>query len=118
MFNSQEYWRAVLLQQAEIEKNHTGGSVWITSLSDPARGQVGGAVCDTSLRLGTDRYGVAAKAIVDRTHRLATPAEIEQFHEEQKRRDAALSVETSRLNRGGNGYLFVDQAKLVALGEP
>jgi hypothetical protein len=116
MVNSQAYWRSINLQQAEIEKQHQGGSVWITSLADESRGQIGGVVCDTSLRLGNEKYGVAARGIVDRTHRLSTKEEIAQFHEEQRRRSDACAVMQSRIDRSGNGFLYIDP-KLQALGQ-
>jgi hypothetical protein len=78
---------------------------------------VGGRVCETSLRLGTDRYGIAAKSIVDGTHRIATPEEIANELEERRRRSAACAVAQSRLDRAGHGFLYVDQAKLQALGD-
>ena len=119
MFNQKNYWSLVYAKQAEIERDFAGkGVVYITSLHDELRGLHGGAVCETSLRLGTNKHGIAAKNIVDGTHRFSTPEEIAQFHVERDRRTAASAVMQSQINRGNSRqHLYIDREALTGLGE-
>jgi hypothetical protein len=118
MFNHAMYWGQVLSKQAELEQQFASAEViYITSVSDPLRGLIGGRVVDTSLRLGTSKYGVAAKQLVDGTHRLSTPDEIAAFHEEQKRRSADCAALQSRIDRRGHSVLYVNTKELEALAE-
>jgi len=69
-------------------------AVHITTLSDSLLEQAGewqsGVTCEASKLL-------AAERIIQRTHRLATPAEIEQMHKDQDRRAAeCAAVEAAR----------------------
>jgi hypothetical protein len=71
-------------------------AVYITSLDDPLKGQVGGAVCSA------DRE-TAARRIVERSHRLSTDEEIAQFYAamNQRNHDCAEIETRKKLEKGG-----------------
>jgi hypothetical protein len=116
---SNDYWKLVFKKQAELESmfSGVGGTdiVYITSIEDECSRRVGGRVVETSLRLSTSRHGIAAKNIVDGTHRLSTPEEIARFHEEQTRRSRDCAAMTDRTSPRRSSFLYCDQ--LEGLGE-
>ena len=59
--------------------------VFLMSLEDTGRGWKGGSVTEVTREN-------AAKCIVDKSHRLATPAEVKAFHEQQERQRKDLRM--------------------------
>lgn len=63
--------------------------VLITSLDLPEKGVYPNVTCETSL-------DAAAGFIAGRTHRVATPEEVDRFYAEQRKRSDACAVESMR----------------------
>ena len=87
-----QYWAQVRAAGNEIIASGQR-SAFITSIDVAFRPEWRvGVVSEASAEL-------AGKCIVDRTHRLSTPEEIEQFKSEQRRREAVCAATTQVLNR-------------------
>jgi hypothetical protein len=78
------YWKFVKDESSKITAAFPDGFAHITSKEDMLRGLVGGKVCEALPAL-------AAKCIVDNTHRLSTDAEIETFKAERLKREQDLA---------------------------
>jgi len=78
----QKYWRDVIATAEELPNEKV---FYLTSLNNADKGTTAGRVCDM-----TNRKEVARR-IVEATHRLSTPAEIERFHADQKRQTEELA---------------------------
>jgi hypothetical protein len=86
-----QYWRQVRAAGEEIMASGQR-SAFITSLDAPFLAEWRpGVVSEASAEL-------AGKCLVDRTHRLATPEEIEAFVAEQKRREEFCAATARILN--------------------
>jgi hypothetical protein len=81
----QTYWLRVAAERANIK----APTVFITSLDNPERGVNPGAVCEVHKE-------TAARRLAERTHRLASQAEIKTFHDEQAARDRELRIQNEK----------------------
>ena len=102
------FWADVNAQQSAIEEGFRAGDpatrdacvveggalryVWLTSVANRAANTTVGLTCAVPLRLGAQR-------IVEGGHRLARAEEIQQFHEEGRRRKAETDVDEARLRK-------------------
>ncbi len=91
-----KYWEEI----RAIEKT-LSDFVWLMSLDNPSRGQVGGSIAEVS-------GNTAAKLLHARSHRLATDDEIgaHQMRQQEAKRDALHD----RLRRQGVSVVPVHQA--------
>jgi hypothetical protein len=86
MTRGEMYWRDVRLERERIERTVSSTCVYITSdMDDEITGFKSGVTVQAIPE-------IAARCIVSRTHRVATDAEIAQFHADQKRRQAELEA--------------------------
>jgi hypothetical protein len=79
-----QYWGFVRSEASQISSASPEGFAHITSKEDRLRGLVGGKVCEATPT-------VAAKCIIDNTHRLSTAEEIEAFKAERTKREQELA---------------------------
>lgn len=103
----QTYWQRVGIERAAIKSS----TVFITSLDNPERGVNPGAVCEV-----TREYG--ARRLAERTHRLASPAEIRTFHEEQAVRDRDCRIATERQKERSVLALTPELAERIGMLSP
>ena len=80
MMDLRQYWGFVRGKADELSRTSANGVVYITSLEDTLRGLVGGRVCEASPQ-------IAARCLIDRTHRQATAEEIETCLAERAKRE-------------------------------
>ena len=81
----QQYWRAIRALEQTLAP-----CVWLVSIGDPRRGQVGGCMVEAAATL-------AAKLLLAKTHRLAESKEIEAHQEqEQAAKKAAFEAKLRR----------------------
>jgi len=81
----QLYWVRVQEMRSHIK----GPTAFITSQDLPEKGINAGAICEVDAE-------TAARRLAERTHRLATAAEIEQFHRDQAARVHECRVQTEQ----------------------
>jgi hypothetical protein len=83
--DTQMYYATLRAQRETLAKAHPSGYLLVVSLDDPQRNVTPGAVCEVSV-------GDAARLLIDRTHRVATPDEVNAYQNRQ-------GVEQSRIRR-------------------
>ena len=98
------YWAQVReASNALIADGQT--SAFLTSIDVPFRQEWRiGVVSEASAEL-------AGKSLVDRTHRLSTPEEIEQFKSEQRRREATCAA-TKQILHGKSGRTILSRTEI------
>ena len=96
---AERYWSAVgttahQLREALLtnapDKTRVEDAIFITSLNLPLRGFTPGSVCDMTTEM-------AARRIVDATHRIATPKEVAEFKTDQDLRMHAAHTQDREL---------------------
>ena len=81
----QVYWSQVKLARQQISTP----TAFITSLDVPEKGVTPDAVCEVSAEM-------AARRMAERTHRLSSKAEIDQFHKDQAARYRECRILTEK----------------------
>jgi len=74
--DTQQYYAILREQRETLAKQHPSGFCLVVSLDDPQRNVKAGAVCEVSV-------ADCARLLLDRTHRVATPAEVEAYRDRQ-----------------------------------
>lgn len=79
--NPTNYFSAIRQQRAALDSQFSDGACLVTSIRLPGRQCTAGVVCEVSL-------DIAARLLVEGTHRLASPEESHTFREEQQLKSA------------------------------
>ena len=75
--NPTNYFAAIRQQRTTLDSQFSDGACLVTSIRLPGRQCTAGVVCEVSL-------DIAARLLVEGTHRLASEEEAHAFHEEQE----------------------------------
>jgi hypothetical protein len=97
------FWGEVRRVQATIPSEST----YIASIDRPMEGINGGRVFAASAKL-------AAQRVVEGTHRIATPEEIDRYHTEQQARSEWCKAQESK--KAGKQALMIDKDLAAKLG--
>ena len=74
--DTQMYYAALREQRETLAKVNPSGYLLVISLDDPQRNVTPGAVCEVST-------ADAARLLLDRTHRVCTPDEVQAYRDRQ-----------------------------------
>jgi hypothetical protein len=85
------YWHLVAEQRAKLPSE-----VWLTSIERPLEGITGGATCAVTRE-------IAARRLVEQSHRIATEEEIQKFHADQREREQLCAQLEFRRQREKGG---------------
>ena len=105
--NQNPFWQFVHAMEASLPAGQD--TIYVTSVENLLRGLKGGAVFEAPRKL-------AAQRIVENTHQLSTPAEIQEYQAAKRQREETCAV-TEASRKTSPAVLMVDRNELKALGQ-